>query len=180
MVTPRATPLDDILAIAEWAGTEEAQDIMADIRDELEAGGDFTPWTTAVQLARDLGAITSEQAYALLDTITEAAIWPLIGADPTLLALSAQMDAIKVADGLDEDDDYYITEAPPEWQRINRQWESRMDCMRAEMFRGIGEPGMAASLTLNPQAFNERTRSGRRELFEIRDDDDADDGISFS
>ncbi len=183
MVTPRPTPLDDVLGIAEWAGTEEARAIMGDIRADLNAGEDFTPWTSAVQLARDLAAIKAEQAYALLDVITEAAISPLIETDATLLALSAQMDAIKLADGLEEDEDYYVTEAPPEWQRINRLWESRLDCMRAEMFRGIGEPGMAAGITLNPQAYNERTASGRRELFEIRDedgDDDEDEGLSFT
>ncbi len=181
MVTPRPTPLDDVLGIAEWAGTEEARAILADIRADLDAGEDFTQWTSAIQLARDLGAIKAEQAYALLDTITETAISPLIETDATLLALSAQMDAIKLADGLEEDEDYYVTEAPPEWQRINRLWECRLNCMRAEMFRSIGEPGMAAGITVNPQAFNERTASGRRELFELRDEyDDENEGLSFT
>jgi hypothetical protein len=174
-VTPDPTPLDDILALAEWAGTEEARAIMADIRNKVEEGADFKLWTTAVQLARDLGAIKAEQAYALLDVITETAVEPTIDTDATLISLGAQMDAVKLAEGLDEDEDYFVTEAPPEWQRINKLWDSRMNHMRAEMFRSIGEPGMATSMMLDPLGFEERTGSGRRELFEIRDDHDEDD-----
>ncbi|MEO8619462.1 MAG: hypothetical protein ABI625_00275 [bacterium] len=166
----RAQHFDDILAIVALAGTDTAREILRDIGDALFHGAPFTPWTDAVQLARDVGGITDEQAFGLLDVITERALEPMIFADPLLNDLGAMLDDIQLADGLGEDEAYHIDDAPPEWQAINLLWDQRFEAMQVALFRSVGEPRMAAMLLLRSDEFEELTSRARRELFAFRDE----------
>ena len=164
------SPLDQILGIARFARTPDARLLAGDVRYDLSRVGDVVPWTTAIQLARDLGAIGGAEAYALLDIVTEHAVGLETDTDATLAALTGQMRAIATANGLGEDEDYFLYEAPVDWLALNRRWDERFDCLRVELFRRIGEPGMANALQLFPDAFETRSREGRVALFEVLDD----------
>ena len=168
------TPFDRILELAQHAGTYRIRDLIRRIGDEIAAPADVTQWANAIQLARDLGAVGVTECYALLDIVTEAAMQSLTETDAELGRLSDGMIEIQRANGLAEDDDYYVDEAPADWLELNRQWDHRFDRLRADLFRRIGEPGMADDVLLYPETFEARSQEGRSALFDIREEDDID------
>ena len=168
------TPFDRILAVAQHAKTVEVRYAMDDIREELWRSGDVQPWTNAIQLARDLGAIGPVECYALLDIVTEHAMDAVTQTDAELRGFHGQMRAIARENGLGEEEDYFLDEAPEEWLALNRRWEHRFDQLRAEMFRRVGEPGMARDILLRPDEFEARSAEGRSALFDLPEVDDPD------
>lgn len=168
------TPFDRILEVAEHAGTWRIKGLIRDIADEIVQPADVPQWANAIQLARDVGAVGATECYALLDIVTESAMQDLTETDAELCRLSEAMIGIQRANGLGEDEDYYMDEAPADWLELNRRWDHRFDQLRAELFRQIGEPGMATEVLLNQDAFEARSQEGRDALFEIREDDDID------
>jgi hypothetical protein len=167
------TPFDRILGLAQHAGTVRARDLMHHISDEIEGPVDVPQWARAIQLARDVGAVGATECYALLDIVTEEAMGFLTRTDSELHRLADAMRSIATADGLSDDEDYYLDEAPAEWLELNRQWDRRFDQLRADLFRRIGEPGMADELLLFQETFEARSQEGRSALFDVADDDDT-------
>ena len=166
------TPFDRILQIVEHAGTVRARALMHRMIDEIEGPADVPQWASAIQLARDLGAVGATECYALLDIVTEEAVGSLTETDSELRRLTDAMRMIATADGLSDEEDYYVDEAPAEWLELNRQWDQRFDQLRADLFRRIGEPGMADELLLSQETFEDRSREGRSAMFDVAEEDD--------
>jgi hypothetical protein len=166
------TPFDQVLAVAQFAKTEEVRHVLDELSYDLARSGDVSPWTSAIQLARDLGAIGRAEAYALLDVLTEEAIGLVTGTDARLVELEQEMREIARANGLDDDEDYYMDEAPDDWLALNRLWDQRFAQLRVELFRQIGEPAMAVEFAIRQDEFDARSREGRFALFEIPDEDE--------
>lgn len=164
------TPFDRILELAEHAGTWRCRDLIRRITDEIVEPAQVPKWASAIQLARDVGAVGATECYALLDIVTESAMLDLTGTDAELRRLSDGMIEIQRANGLAEDEDYYVDEAPADWLALNRQWEHRYDQLRADLFRRMGEAGMANEVLLHPDTFEGRSQEGRDALFAIRED----------
>ena len=167
------TPFDRILELAQHAGTYRIRDLIRGIADEIVEPADVTQWASAIQLARDVGAVGATECYALLDIATEAAMGFLTRTDPELCRLAEAMRAIAAADGLSDDEDYYLDEAPAEWLELNRRWDHRFDQLRADLFRRIGEPGMADELLLFPETFEARSQEGRDALLGDAEEDEG-------
>ncbi len=167
-----------MLAVVALAGTAEAREVIRDIEDDIANGTPLTRFTRAVQLAREVGAITDENAFGLIDVMTECAFQGMIADDPVLSALEAEIAAIKRANGLEDDEDYCIDEGPPDWLALNRLWDRRMDALRVTLFRRVGEPGMAAMMLLRVDEFDERVARARSELFALREEADDPFGLS--
>ena len=165
------TPLDLILSIAQNANTEYARDIFGSIRKLLDTGAAVEPWTSAVQLARDLGAVGPTESYYLIDLMIEAAIGALTGSDEVLIDLSAQMEAVERAHGLEEDEDFHLDDAPPEWTELNRRWDRRFQDLHVDLLRRIGEPGMANAFVLRPDDHAEKVHEGWGQLLEVGEEE---------
>jgi hypothetical protein len=165
------TPFERILEIAQHAGTYRVRELIRHIGDEIEETADVAQWASAIQLARDLGAVGATECYALLDIVTEEAMEGLTQTDAELLRLGEEMTTIARAEGLTEDEDYYLDDAPAEWLELNRRWDQRFDLLRADLFRRIGELGMANELLLFQEAFEARSQEGRSALFDVADED---------
>ena len=172
------TPFDQVLAVAQFAKTEAVRHVLDELLYDLARSGDVFPWTSAIQLARDLAAIGRAEAYALLDVVTEEAIGPITQTDARLVELEQQMREIARADGLDDDDDYYLDEAPADWLALNRLWDDRLARLRVELFRQVGEPAMAIEFAIRQDEFDARSREGRIALFEIDEADEEEDPFS--
>jgi hypothetical protein len=166
------TPFDRILEIAQHARTLRARELMRPIRDEIEGPADVPRWAHAIQLARDVGALGAAECHALLDIVTESAMGALTQTDVELRRLDDAMRMIATADGLSEDEDYYVDDAPAEWLALNRQWDHRFDQLHADLFRRIGEPGMADELLLRQKTFAVHSADGRAALFDISEEGD--------
>ncbi len=166
------TPFDRILELAQHAGTYRARDLIRRIGDEIVEPADVPQWASAIQLARDVGAVPPAECYALLDIVTEGGMGSLTQTDAKLCRLADAMRMIATADGLSDDEDYYLDEAPAEWLELNRQWDQRFDQLRADLFRRNGEAGMANELLLFPEAFEARSQEGRTALFDVAEEDD--------
>lgn len=165
------TPLDLILTIAQNANTEYAQQLVRDIRELLDTGAAIEPWSNAVQLARDLGAIGSVESYYLIDIMTEEVIGSLTDRDEILVGLRDQMDAIELEHDLGEDESFYLDDAPPEWLALNRQWDRRFQDLHVELLRRIGEPGIANDIVLRPDENSTKVHEGWQQLLEIPEDE---------
>jgi hypothetical protein len=76
---------------------------------------DLPQWASAIQLARDVGAVGATECFALLDIVIEDAMQYLTETDVELCRLSEAMTGIRRANGLAEDDDYYVDGAPADW-----------------------------------------------------------------
>ena len=93
--------------------------MLGDIRELIETVAVVEPCTNAIQLARDVGALGADQAYFLLDRLTESAVNRAIESDATLVDLYAQIDAVKREHGLSEDEDFLLDgHAPLEWLEL--------------------------------------------------------------
>lgn len=169
MTANESTALDQILALADFAGTRRARDLLQTIRNAVEHGADVVPWVSAVQLARSLGAITDTAAYYLIHLLTEEAMLRRSDTDDVLVGLRNAMEVIERANGL-EDGEYWRTyEAPTDWQALNRKWEQRCDVIHAQMLRALDEHEIANDLLLRPDACHRRSEEGRRSLMEFSD-----------
>jgi hypothetical protein len=171
-VTPPPTPFDLILAIVQHANTEYARALLGDMRELMETGAAIEPWSGAVQLARDVGAVGDDHAYYLLDILTESVVGLATETDEILLDFRDQMDAVERRNGLGEDDFYLLDEAPHDWLELNRQWDRRFRELRASLFRRIGEPAMARDLVLREDEFLARSQAGWRALLAMPEEDD--------
>lgn len=134
-----------------------------------------TPLDRILELAEHAGtwrSVGATECYALLDIVTEAAMQSLTQTDAKLRRLGEGMRMIQTANGLAEEEDYYLDEAPADWLELNRQWDHRFDQLRADLFRQIGEAGMANEVLLFPETFEARSQEGRSALFDIAEEDD--------
>lgn len=164
------TELDQILALAELAGTEHARRLLRHIREAVEGGADVVPWVSAVQLARSLAAIDDTAAHYLIHILTEASLLRSIDTDDVLTDLQTAMDALERANGLEEGDYYRVDEAPANWQALHRKWEQRFDVLHAQLLRELGEHQLAHELLLRPDECHRRTEEGRRAMMDVSDD----------
>jgi len=115
---------------------------------------------SAVQLARDLGALDADAAFYLLDVFTEEALGVFLDADAELEALSEEMEAAEARDGLGPDDAFVVGSGPSDWEALNRAWERRFDVLRAALLVRLHEPGMAILLRRDVDAFLRRSKLG--------------------
>ncbi len=160
-------PFDLILVLAQHANTPYAGALFADIRDVLETGAAIEPWTSAIQLARDLGAVSADQAHFLIDRLTESVVGAATQTDDVLVDIRGQMEAVQRAHGRTDDEDFMMYDAPPEWLALSSLWDRRFQDLRVDLFRRIGEPRMASDIVLRPDDMEMRSQVGWRELLDI-------------
>lgn len=155
--------VDELLELLDLVGTDEMTSRFRDLRGAIENGAPVEPWISAAQMLRDLGTMSADFAFWLIDILSEAAAAARIDNDARLAELSAHMQAIERAEGLGEDEAFLIGTAPPAWEAANRDWEARFDHLRMELLRRCGEVEMARLWTLNRDEYDARSSRGRIE-----------------
>lgn len=81
------------------------------------------------------------------------------------------MERVKRAHGLDEDEDWLLTDAPAEWQALNAAWDRRDEAIRVATLRTLGHDDLADFLERDPDEFDLRGAAGHRELWGEVDDE---------
>lgn len=144
--------------------------IIGRIREELDRTPEPGPWIAAARALEATGAISSDAVYyfaeIFLECLTAHAAWH----DAEMLRLYGEMNRVKRAHGLGDDDDWLVHEAPAEWQALNAAWERRDDEIRVATLRALGHNDIADILERDPEDFRLREASGHYDLWGTEDD----------
>jgi len=171
----RIAPLDPetfARRIATKVGTEYGTELHRRVLDIVMRTGDADPWIRAVQRLRESGAISAAVARFLIFQFVEMTPSVLMETDPELADISAQIDAIRRAHGLADDEDWYVDEGPPEWQALQQQWNERTDVLMSEIFQRHGEHELAS---MNDPSGDPLFEAGRAEMFAWEHGEEPDD-----
>ncbi len=107
-------------------------------------------------------------ALYLVDIFLECLTLHALEHDAEMLRLSEHMDRVKRAHGLDDDEHWYLDEAPAEWLELNAAWDRRDHALRAAALRDLGEEEPADLLERDPEGFGNRARVGYLEFWGAR------------
>jgi len=142
-----------------------SQRIMSRIRTELDETRAPGPWIAA---ARTLAAerVTTENAvYYFAEIFLECITLASVGRDPVMVRIETAMDELKLAHGLDEDEEWLVGEGPPEWDSLNDAWNARDDAIRVETLRAVGQHDLADALERDREGCEEREAEGHFDVW---------------
>lgn len=160
---PGLDPQTVVRRIAEKIGTEYGRALTRQAFVVVERTGAPDQWVRAVQSARDAGAIAPEIAYFLIWKFVESAMLRVTASDSELLTLQERMEAAERAEGLEENESFYVGEGPPEWEEARIEWEAAFNARQAALFRMLGEEEMAEGVLRETQ--DPAFEAGRAAIF---------------
>ena len=131
----------------------------------IEETGDIAPWMSAARTLSERLIISEDAFYSLVHQFSEALMFYLAAADPKLQRVSADIENLKRAHGLAEDEEWHIHEGPDEWRALNDQWNARADVALDERMRAAGVGDVLEMQESDPAQFRRRVTKGSRELF---------------
>lgn len=119
------------------------------------------------------GIYTPEEAFVLfvkpLQRIAEKQVEDeLEDPDSILSHIYAEMERVEKAHNLRDGAFWRLDQAPPEFQRLNRQWRKRVQEITAAVFREYGENDIADLYLRHPDEFSRRMRVGGQRLSQWR------------
>ncbi len=85
--------------------------------------------------------------------------------DEDLASINAQIDEIRLREGLDEDEDWGIGEGPEDWKELNGQYEQILDMKFEETLREFGFNDIADLYHDDRGTYDLRREEGRRLAF---------------
>ena len=143
---------DTLLGIREFAGVlAEPEDAAGVENRDL--------WIESVRRLRAAGLFDEDTAYNFMWYIVDAHFdgQPLYNEDPELITIGDGMDALCLAHGLPEGEDFTSWTSPPaEWTRLVSAMEARELELRCAVLRAAGEGGLARLVTEQPAEFRRR------------------------
>lgn len=158
-------PLARIRSLVLEPGAERSRRILGRIRKELDETLEPGPWIAAARTLAAEGVITADAVYYFVEILLECITLHASGHDAEMLRLYAEIDKVKRAHGLRADEDWYIHEAPPEWQALNESWNERDREIRVRTLRGLGHEDIADVLERDPEEFGRREAGGHGDLW---------------
>lgn len=144
--------------------------MMSRVLAELERTPVPGPWIAAARTLATTGVITDDAVYYFVAIFLECLTFEAAGNDAEMLRLYAEMERVKRAHGLAEDEDWFVYEAPAEWQALNAAWDQRDADLRVSALRAMGHDDIAALLERDPEDFRRREASG---YYDVWGEDDA-------
>jgi hypothetical protein len=124
-------------------GSDSAKGLVSQAFAIVEDSGKPNRWIFEVKRARERAAISPALAHFLIYKLAESAMEQLTVTHPLLSELSAHIELIEREHGLDEDEHWFAQEGPPEWQALNRDWETVFDELMIDIFLLNGERELA-------------------------------------
>jgi hypothetical protein len=146
--------------------------MFARIREGLDADPKPGPWIAAARTLSERLIISDDTLYYLVEMFTECLVYAGSQSDPELVRISDEIEAIERAHGLNGDEYWRLDEGPPEWQRLNENWDHRADEIVGACLRELGHADIADLREKNRSEFEGRSAKGRTDLWGEVDEDD--------
>jgi hypothetical protein len=146
--SPPTKPLDPKIFVQRLIvalGTDRADQLVRYAFDIVEQTGKPNRWIFEVKRARDRGAISPVVARWLIFKFAELAMTELTITHPVLAELLGRIESIEREHGLEEGEYWYVHEGPPEWQALNREWETLFDELLVDILLRNGEEEIAVA-----------------------------------
>lgn len=134
--------------------------MMSCILKELEETPEPGPWIAAARGLAAEGLLADDAVHYFVERFLECITGHSAGHDAEMLRLYAEIDKVKRAHGLGDDEDWLVHEAPPEWQALNAAWDERDREIRVSTLRALGHEEIADMLEHDPDEFRRREASG--------------------
>lgn len=142
--TPALDPATFVRRVATKVGTPYGRALVHHAFGVVQHSAFPDEWIRAVQQARADGTLDPAVAHFLIYKLAESAMLRFTQEDATLADVSARIEAVERAHGLDEDESFTLGHAPAEWTALTAEWDARYDALLSEMFRRVGEEALAA------------------------------------
>lgn len=168
----KRSPLERLASLAQEPKERRAKRLMVRITKELDASAAPGPWIRAAQTLADDAQISPNAALYLIERFLESVTMKAAASDPEMLRIEAELDRVRRAHGLAEDEDWYVHEGPPEWQALNEEWNRRDDALRAAKLREVGRDDLATLLERDPEEFEARSTAGHEDFWGWREEED--------
>ena len=152
-------PKDFVQRVAAELGTEPAKRLVGTAFKIVERSGQPNRWIFEVKRARERGVINLALAHFLIFKFAESAMMQLVDRDPLLSSLNGQLERIEREHGLTEDEAWNVNEGPPEWQALNREWDTRYDEILLDIFLRNGELEIAETYAADDETVFEEGRA---------------------
>lgn len=167
---PAATipPPEELLSlIDQHRGTEIAAVALQLLIGPHFGGGDWRdldPVMRLVQSMADAGIYSTSAKLYLMAQISEAVLPSRANEEPRFAEVDREIEEVKRAHGLGEDDDWFLDDAPAEYVRLSNEWSEIADRQRAAWFAELGEREMARWLRAESPEWMQMWKVGRDEL----------------
>jgi hypothetical protein len=158
-------PLARLRSLLMEPGAERAHRIMGRILGELEESVDPGPWIAAARALAAEGLITEDAVCYLAEMFLQCITFQASRTDAEMLRLYAAIDEVKRAHGLRADEDWFVTDAPVEWQVLNAAWDERDRELRVSSLRASGNDELADLIARDQEAFDLRVASGHFDIW---------------
>lgn len=139
--------------------------MMGRIRRELDDTRDPGPWIAAARTLAAEGVISADAVYYFVEILLECITLQSTSHDGEMLRLEHEMDQLKRAHGLRDDEEWYVNEGPPEWTSLNDAWNERDREIRVSTLRTLGHGDIADLLEHDPAEFRSREASGHFDVW---------------
>lgn len=139
---------------------ERARQIWRRILEELEETPEPGPWIAAARTLAAERLISDDAIHYFVEILLQCITGHAASHDAEMLRLYAEIDKVKRAHGLGDDEDWYIDEAPAEWLVLNAAWDARDRQIRVSTLRALGHHDLADLLEHDPDEFHRREGSG--------------------
>jgi hypothetical protein len=143
---------DTLLGIREFAGCLAEPENAAGVEQR-------DLWIESVRRVRAAGLFDEDTAYNFIWYIVDIHFDanPRYDDDPELITIGDKMDALCLAHGLPEGEDFTPWPNPPaEWTRLENAMEARERELRCEVLRSASEAELARLVTERPAEFEKR------------------------
>ena len=133
-------------------GRDSARQLVRRAFEIVEETGQPNAWIFEVRRARQRGDFSPAVANFLIFKLAESAMILLTQADPVLVKLTAEIERVERAHGLEEGEYWYVDEGPPEWQELNRQWNEAHEELLLDILFDNGEDEIARAYAAEEEA----------------------------
>lgn len=149
--------------------TREIQKKTAPKSSQSKAETRARAWIEWMESAEDAGVLAPSHRFLMrvhaVETVHDERCFN--GSyDEDLASINAQIDEIRLREGLDEDEDWGIGEGPEDWNELNNQYEKILDMKFEETLREFGLNDIANLYRDDRETYDARREEGRCLVFE--------------
>lgn len=156
----KRSPLARLRSLVAEPGEERARRMMGRILTELEKTPEPGPWIAAARALAAEGLVSADAVFYFAEIFLECVTFRAVDNDPEMLRIYAEIDEVKRAHGLRDDEDWLVHDGPAEWQVLNAAWDERDRELRVLTLRAFGHHDLADVLERDPKEFRSREASG--------------------
>jgi hypothetical protein len=160
------SPVDRLESVVANAAHARADRTFHAIRIEVDQLADPSPWLAAARSLELRGLISAETAVYLSEIFLEGVSERAGESDVELLRLSDEMERVRRAHGLDEDDFWELGDEPPEYRALSDAWNRRDAAIQAAVLRAAGNDALADLMENDSEEFQRRSVEGHRQLWD--------------